>query len=71
LDEVPGNVSDIAAGSGSVWARSARTIAQIDPETNQIVERFDATIGGGAMEVGFDSLWLSDYVNHRVWRVGL
>jgi hypothetical protein len=70
LDEMPGQPGDIAVGGGQVWARSQFTLlAKIDPATNTVVERYEDRKGLGGVEVGFGSVWLSDFSVNRVWRL--
>jgi virginiamycin B lyase len=72
IDESPGEASDIAVGGGFVWARSQFTLlAKIDPATNTVVERYEDRKGLGGVEVGFGSVWLSDFSVNRVWRLPL
>ncbi|HEY7876384.1 MAG TPA: hypothetical protein VIG64_14810, partial [Actinomycetota bacterium] len=72
IDEIAGTASNIAVGEGFVWARTGRTVlVKIDPSTNEIVERVDEPRGAGGVEIGFGSLWLSDFTTDHVWRVAI
>lgn len=72
IDESPGEAGEIAIGEGFVYARSQFTLlAKIDPATNSLVERYEDRKGLGDVEVGFGSVWLSDFAFNRVWRLPL
>lgn len=60
----------ITTGDGFVCARSQSTLlAKIDPRTNAVVERYEDRKGIGDVEIGFGSVWLSDFAFNRVWRL--
>lgn len=67
-----GGGGDMTAGGGFVWARSNYTIAaRIDPETDQVVERYAPSSGSGAIAVGYGAVWISAHDVETVWRLPL
>ncbi|MFN2543201.1 MAG: hypothetical protein ABR600_01330 [Actinomycetota bacterium] len=72
IDEGPGEAAGITVGGGFVWVRTQYTLlAEIDPTLNTVVERYVDQKGLGDVDVGFGSVWLSDFAFMRVWRVPL
>jgi virginiamycin B lyase len=72
IDEQAGQAGDLQFGEGSVWVRTQYTLlAEIDPATNAIVSRYEDQKAMGSIATGFGSVWLSDAVYARVWRVPL
>lgn len=72
IDEQGGQVGDLLVGDGSIWVRTQYTLlAEVDPATNTIVSRYQDQKGMGGIATGFGSVWLSDVVYARVWRVPL
>ncbi len=58
------------ADDETVWARSSRLfLAQIDPTTNEVVDRIDSNQAGGSVIVAFDSLWATALEFGRVFRL--
>lgn len=72
VDDSPGQAAIVTVGGGSVWARSQFTLlAKIAPESNLVVERYEDQKGLGDIEIGFGSVWLSDFGFNKVWRLPL
>ena len=70
--EMNGAGGDIAAGGGSVWPRSTYTLlARVDPNTDQVVERYEPSSGSGAVIVGYGAVWISAHDVETVWRLPL
>jgi hypothetical protein len=71
VTEPIGNVGGIAADETAVWIRGPTTfLTQIDPATNQVVERITAKLQtGGDVVLGFDSVWAASFDFGRLWRV--
>jgi streptogramin lyase len=65
----------IAAGEGSVWVSAFDyPLSRIDPSTNQVVQQFSYSSGGGfrigcAIHVGLGSVWVSNEREGNVWRL--
>jgi len=66
---VPGAEGSIAAGQGSIWVTLAGfPITRIDPGTDKVVQQFWGT-GGGAIQFGLGSVWLSNVHEGTLWRL--
>jgi virginiamycin B lyase len=66
---VPGAEGGIAIGQGSVWVTLAGfPITRIDPGTEKVVQQFYGE-GGGAIQVGLNSVWLSNWKEKTFWRL--
>ena len=69
---MPAPAGDIVVGGGFVRARTSYTsLAKIDSTTNEIVDPFVEARGFGGVELGFGSVWLSDFTTNRVWRLSV
>jgi virginiamycin B lyase len=67
--EVPGAEGAIAIGQGSVWVTlPGFPITRIDPGTDRVVQQFYGE-GGGAIQVGLNSVWLSNLKEKTLWRL--
>jgi YVTN family beta-propeller protein len=67
---VAGPGGDIAAGEGAVWVRGTKVLlVVIDPNTNQVVERFGPPQGSGAVRAGSGHVWVSAHDVNKVWRL--
>ena len=66
---VPGEEGTIAIGQGSVWVSLAGfPVTRIDPQTDKVVQQFWGT-GGGVIQVGVGSVWLSNLHEGTFWRL--
>jgi streptogramin lyase len=66
---VPGAQGSIAIGQGSVWVTLAGfPITRIDPGTDKVVQQFYGD-GGGFIQVGLNSVWLSNLKEKTLWRL--
>jgi virginiamycin B lyase len=66
---VPGAEGGIAIGQGSVWVTLAGfPITRIDPGTDKVVQQFYGE-GGGVIQVGLNSVWLSNLKENTFWRL--
>ena len=66
-----GNIG-IVSGEGSVFARTGSdTVSRIDPKTGTVVAKYPAGGGGGAVAVGFGSLWVTNFGTDTTWRIPL
>ncbi|CAN5151479.1 hypothetical protein BH24CHL7_BH24CHL7_01050 [soil metagenome] len=62
----------IEAAAGAIWLRTSDdTIARIDTRTREIVATYPASGGGGDMAVGFGSLWVANFADDTLWRIGI
>ena len=62
----------LAAGAGSVFARTGpSTISRIDPTRLRVVGKYPGAGGGGAVAVGFGSLWVTNFGTDTTWRIPL
>lgn len=70
--KIVGGGGDIATGGGWVWARGTYTLlAEIDPETNRVVDQYGPPAGSGSVAVGFGAVWVSAHDVETVWRLPL
>jgi virginiamycin B lyase len=66
---IPGEGGEITIGLGAVWASViGHPITRIDPETNTVVGQWHGS-GGDSILVGHGSLWLTDLIGAKVWRL--
>jgi len=66
---VPGAEGGIAIGQGSVWVTlTGFPITRIDPGTDKVVQQFYGE-GGGVIQVGLNSVWLSNLKANTFWRL--
>jgi streptogramin lyase len=66
---VPEAGGGIAAGAGSIWVTLAEfPLTRIDPQTEKVVQQFWGA-GGGAIQFGANSLWLSNQRTGTLWRI--
>ncbi len=66
---VPGTEGSIAAGQGSIWVSQAGfPITRIDPQTDKVVQQFWGA-GGGVIQFGLGSVWLSNAHAGTLWRL--
>jgi virginiamycin B lyase len=66
---LPGSGGEIAFGFGSVWATvKNKPITRIDAATSTVTSQWTGT-GGDSIRTGLGSVWLTDYVNGKVWRL--
>ena len=62
----------IEATPGAIWLRTSDdTIARVDTRTRQVVATYPASGGGGDMEVAFGSLWVANFADDTLWRIGI
>lgn len=62
----------IEAATGAIWLRTSDdTIARIDTRTRRVVATYPASGGGGDMAVGFGSLWVANFADDTIWRIGI
>ena len=70
-------VGDDPAGltfaAGSVWVsdRQDRTVSQINPATNRVVQQYEVGNGPRGIAGGFGSLWVASEVDRKVTRIDL
>ena len=62
----------IEATPGAIWLRTSDdTIARIDTRTRKVVATYPASGGGGDMAVAFGSLWVANFADDTLWRIGI
>lgn len=68
--ETPGATQGgIAVGGGFVWVTvDGFPLTRIDPATDKVVQQFWGE-GGGAIQFGFNSIWLSNLKSGTLWRI--
>jgi DNA-binding beta-propeller fold protein YncE len=64
----PGSAIDLATTTDTVWVRSGDSLAGIDPQSNEVVERFGAPEGPSGIAVGPDGVWIGNR-DGSVWRL--
>jgi ABC-type transport system substrate-binding protein/DNA-binding beta-propeller fold protein YncE len=71
--DVGGEPTGLAYGAGSLWVADGqgRTVAQVAPETNRVVQRIDVGNAASAVAVGYGAIWVASAVDATVTRVGL
>jgi virginiamycin B lyase len=63
---------DIAAGEGTVWARTTRELAtEVDAETSEVVRVLGPPAGSGSVAVAGDTVWLTAHDVRTTYRVPL
>jgi virginiamycin B lyase len=66
---IPGPGGEITFGFGSVWATIAKKpITRIDATTSIITSQWVGA-GGDSIRTGFESIWLTNYDDGKVWRL--
>jgi virginiamycin B lyase len=66
---IPGQGGEIAFGGGAVWATVMDyPITRIDPGTNTVTGQWRGA-GGDSIRVGHGSLWLTNLIGAKVWRL--
>lgn len=66
---IPGFGGEIAFGDGAVWATVMKfPITRIDAKTNAVTAQWHGQ-GGDSIRYGHRSIWLSNLVGARVWRI--
>ncbi len=66
---VPGATGGIAVGLGSVWVTlDGFPLTRIDPGGEKVVQQFWG-VGGGAIQVAANALWLSNLHEGTLWRL--
>jgi virginiamycin B lyase len=59
---------DIATGRNRVWVRATKILlSAIDPQTNQVTERFGPPVGSGAVRVAEKLVWVSAHDIQTIW----
>jgi virginiamycin B lyase len=63
---------DIAAGEGSVWARTTQELAtEVDAQTNEVVRVLGPPAGSGSVAVAGGMVWLTAHDARTTYRVPL
>jgi len=66
---VPGAAGGLAVGLGSVWVTlEGFPLTRIDPGTEKVVQQFWG-VGGGAIQIAANALWLSNLHEGTLWRL--
>jgi virginiamycin B lyase len=66
---LPGHGGEIAFGFGSVWATMPKKpLTRIDATTSKIISQWLGA-GGDSIRIGFDSVWLTNYDDGKIWRL--
>ena len=61
---------EVAASADAVWVRAPQPfLVQIDPITNEVVDRIDNRASEGSMLVTEGSLWVTSVSYGRLWRI--
>jgi hypothetical protein len=68
--ETPGSSQgDIAVGGGWIWVTlDGFPLTRIDPGSEKVAQQFWGE-GGGALQFGFNSIWLSNIKQGTLWRI--
>jgi glutamine cyclotransferase len=68
--ETPGSAwGGIAVGGGWVWVSlDGFPLARIDPAAEKVAQQFWGE-GGGAIQFGFNAIWLSNLKQNTLWRI--
>ena len=62
----------IDAADGAIWLRTSDdSIARIDTRTREVVATYPASGGGGDMALAFGSLWVANFADDTLWRIGI
>jgi YVTN family beta-propeller protein len=63
----------MAFAAGSLWVanRQGRTLSQIDPRRNALVQEIPVGNGPSAVAAGFGALWVASSVDRKLFRVDL
>ena len=70
--ELTGAGGDITTGAGSVWAKGTYIqLVRIDPEKDQVVEKFEGKGASGGVTVGYGAVWLSASFENLLARLPL
>ena len=63
---------DIAVGAGSVWVRGGpELLAQINPVTNLVTQRFGPNAGSGSVAADENAVWVTAHDVSLIWRLPL
>jgi streptogramin lyase len=66
---IPGATGAIAVGLGSVWVTvEGFPLTRIDPGAEKVVQQFWG-VGGGAIQIAANALWLSNLHQGTLWRL--
>ena len=61
---------DIAASDRAVWVRvSDALVAEINPQTNKVVDRLGPAAGSGSVTIAEGSVWITAHDVSSLWRV--
>jgi virginiamycin B lyase len=61
---------DVAASADSVWVRAPQPfLVQIDPDTNEVVDRIEERASEGSLLVTEDAVWVTSVSYGRLWRI--
>lgn len=71
--DVRGAPAALALGAGSLWVADgdARSVAQVDPGTNKVVQRIDVVNAPNAVAYADGALWVASGVDGTLDRVGI
>jgi YVTN family beta-propeller protein len=69
--DVGGEPAGLAFGAGSLWVANGRSVAQVDPGSNRVVDNVDAGNAPRAVTTGFGALWVGSAVDGVVRRIDL
>ncbi len=70
---VEGEPTGLAYGAGSLWVADGqgRTVSQLDPQLNKVVESYEVGNAAHAVAVGSGAVWVASAVDATVTRIGL
>ncbi len=70
---VDGRPTALAFGAGSLWIvdGDARSVAQLDPGTNRVVQRIEVANAPRAVAVAAGAMWVASEVDGAVYRIDL
>ena len=71
--DVGGEPTALAFGAGSLWVANgeSRTVAQVDPGSNRVVQRLEVGNASRGVAAGFGALWVTSAVDGVVRRIDL
>ena len=63
----------LAFGAGSLWVANseARTVAQVDPQTEKVLQSIPAGNGPRGVAVGFGAVWVANSLDGTLSRIDL
>src|SRR3954452_12917373 len=69
--DVGGEPTSLAFGAGSLWVADGqgRSVAQITPATNKVVQRIDVGNAAHAVAAGYGAVWVASAVDATVVRI--